>query len=295
MIFLKTLTAEYLRLCGHEIECGEGVLNINETPPAGETANDFYKAEPTEKTKGFADERATQMSGRLASHKPCQLIHFEIDSYELKAAAKSKNATVTEFMLSLMFLAGRYATDGNKGRIQIQVPVNMRKFYQSETIRNFTMYCNIKLPLAEIKNIDQCIAEIKSQMKVKASKEAMTEMMNATVNLVKVLRLIPLFIKRPVAQIVYGFLGDRVFSNTLSNLGVVQLPESMAPHVEKFDFVLGTGVTNRALCSMVTYGGTAVFVVAKLTPDPSFEEKMYLLLKENGLKPNVKGSELYGY
>ncbi|NMA37026.1 MAG: hypothetical protein GX942_01835 [Papillibacter sp.] len=295
MILLKTLTAVYLRLCGHEIECGEGVLNINEAPQPGETTNDFNKAEPTEKTKGFADERATQMSGRLSSHKPCQVIHFEIDSFALQAAAKRRNATVTEFMLALMFMAGRYATDETKGRIQIQVPVNMRKYYQSETLRNFTMYCNIKIPIAEITDTDQCIAEIKKQMKEKASKEAMTEMMNATINLVRVLRFIPLFIKRPVAQIIYGFLGDKVFSNTLSNLGVVKLPESMAPYVEKFDFVLGTGLTNRAVCSMVTYGGTAVFVVAKLTPDPSFEEKMYQLLKENGLNPAVKGSELYGY
>ena len=43
----------------------------------------------------------------------------------------------------------------------------------------------------------------------------MTEMMNATINLVRVLRFIPLFIKRPVAQIIYGFLGDKVISNNM--------------------------------------------------------------------------------
>jgi hypothetical protein len=104
-----------------------------------------------------------------------------------------------------------------------------------------------------------------------------------------------LFIKRPVAQLIYGFLGDKVFSNTLSNLGQISVPKGMERHVEKFDFVLGTAVTNRAACSMVTFGGTAVFAVSKLTPDPSFEEKMYTLLKEGGLEPQVKGSELYGY
>jgi hypothetical protein len=157
LIFLKTLTAEYLRLRGCDIDCEDGVLDINEAPSAGETANGFVKAETgakasgrrSEKTAGFMDERATPMSGRLAYHRPCQVIHFELDSHALTAAAKERNATVTEFMLALMFYAGKFATEELRGKIHIQVPVNMRKFYPSDTIRNFTLYCNIKIPISE--------------------------------------------------------------------------------------------------------------------------------------------------
>jgi hypothetical protein len=68
----------------------------------------------------------------------------------------------------------------------------------------------------------------------------------------------------------------------------------MAPYVEKFDFILGTAMTNRASCSMVTFGSTTVLSVAKCTRDPSFEEKLHALLLKDGLKPVTKGSELYG-
>ncbi len=303
MVFLKTLAAEYLRLRGYEVECGSGALDINEAPSAGETANEFIKTEKNERTAeagpeqkaGFRDERAIPMSGKLAYHRPCQVIHFELDSFALKAAAKAKNATVTEYMLALMFIAGKFATEEMKGKIQIQVPVNMRKYYPSDTLRNFTLYCNIKIPIVDIGNIDGLLPEIRRQMQAKASRESMSEMMNSAVRLVKTLRLVPLFIKRPVAQLIYGFLGDKVFSNTLSNLGQISVPPGMEKYVEKFDFVLGTAVTNRAACSMVTFGRIAVLAVSKLTPDPSFEEKMYMLLKEGGLDPQVKGSELYGY
>ena len=118
-------------------------------------------------------------------------------------------------------------------------------------------------------------------------------MMNATVGLVRTLRYVPLFIKRPVAGLVYGFLGDKIFSNTLSNLGVVTVPAEMATFIEKFDFVLGTAVTNRASCSMITFENAAVLSIAKYTADPSFEEKLYSLLKADGLEPNVEGSEIY--
>lgn len=294
MIFLKTLVAEYLRLTGVEIPYTEGILDINDVPTEGETANDFPKAETNDASKGLMDKRATPMSGRISAVKPCQLLHFEFDSEQLRQVAKSKGGTVTAYILSLMFVAGRAATDEANGRIQIQVPINMRQYYDSKTLRNFSMYCNIKLPINEIVSVDDIIPEVSGQLKEKGSKETMSKMINASVRLVRMLRFVPLFIKRPVAILVYGFLGDKVFSNTLSNLGVVKLPPEMAPHVEKMDFLLGSSATNRAACAMVTVNNTATLCVTKLTSDPSFENKLYELFLNDGLTPSVRGSELYG-
>ncbi len=294
MVFLKTLTAEYLRLLGAAIPRGDGILDIEEAPRDGEDSNDFPKAEPTKRGGGFIDRAAVQMSGKLSLVRPCRILHFELDSTLLRDTARRRGGSVTAYVLALMFVAHRYATDGREGTVQIQVPVNMRKFYESVTVRNFALYCSVKLPLSEITGIEEILPGIARQLEEKASRAAMNEMMNATVGLVRALRYVPLFIKRPVASLVYGFLGDRVFSDTLSNLGVVTVPAEMAPYVEKFDFILGTAMTNRASCSMVTFGSTTVLSVAKCTRDPSFEEKLHALLLKDGLKPVTKGSELYG-
>jgi len=191
-----------------------------------------------------------------------------------------------------MFVAGRRATDAIDGDFNIQVPVNMRKFYPSETLRNFSMYCGIRLPLEKISEPDMLIPEIMRQLTEKASCQAMNEMVNATNRLTKAIRFIPLFLKAPVARLIYGFLGDRVFSNTLSNLGVVSLPPELAEQIESMDFVLGASITNRASCSMVTFGDIATLSVSKNTADPSFEEALYELLCRDGLNPVVEGSEL---
>lgn len=294
MIFLKTLIAEYLRLCGVSIPCTHGVLDINGTPNADESSNAF-SAVPCEKSSGFVDKPAVQMSGKLSHTKPCQILHFEMDSERLYTAAKQKNVSVTAFILALLFVAENTATDETEGCVHIQVPVNMRKFYQSRTMRNFSLYCSIRIPVHHIGNADGLLPEITRQLSENASLEAMNGKMNAAVKLVHMLRLVPLFIKRPAARIVYGFLGDKVFSNTLSNLGVITLPEEMQPYVKNMDFVLGTGITNRAACSLITLGSTSTLSITKMTADPSFENKLYDLLKENGLTPVVKGSELYGY
>ena len=293
MVFLKTLISEYLRLLGVSIPNHDGVLDINELPSLNETTNEFPHAERAEKSSGFMDKPSVQMSGRLSKIRPCRVIHFKMDAQKLYDTARSKDSTVTAYILSRMFVAGRHATDGAEGDMNIQVPVNMRKFYPSQTLRNFSLYCGIRFPLKQITSGDDILVDIKHQLEEKSSREAMREMLNGTVRLVRSVQYIPLFIKAPVAGIVYGFLGDKVFCNTLSNLGVVTLPKEMSEHIESMDFVLGTEITNRAACSIVTCGNVATLSVSKLTSDPSFEEAMYDLLHKDGLDPLVEGSDVY--
>jgi NRPS condensation-like uncharacterized protein len=169
----------------------------------------------------------------------------------------------------------------------------MRKFYPSKTVRNFSMYCGVRLPINDIKNISNVIESISEQLKEKTSKDAMTQMITATEKLVNGIKLIPLVIKQPVTKFIYGFLGDKIFSNTLSNLNVVAIPESLVPHVESMDFVLGTTFTNRAACGLVTVNGVSTFSITKMTVDPTFEEKMHDLLVTDGVKVSVEGSGMY--
>ena len=79
-----------------------------------------------------------------------------------------------------MFIAGKAATDELKGEQSIQVPVNMRKFYPSRTLRNFSLYCGIRLPVERIGDVESMTGEISSQLERKGSKEAMDRMLTGT-------------------------------------------------------------------------------------------------------------------
>ena len=67
----------------------------------------------------------------------------------------------------------------------------------------------------------------------------------------------------------------------------------ISKHIESMDFILGTAITNRAGCSVVTFDNITTFSIAKMTVDPSFEEKMYDLLQADGVEVIVEGSENY--
>ncbi len=293
MVFLKTLMAEYLRLLGVESGKEGGTLDINETPSPRELADAFTMVPRTEKISGFVNRPAVQMSGKLCRQLPCRVLHFKMDAGTLRAAAKRYDATVTSYLLALLFIAGKSATDETGGTMRVQVPVNMRKFYPSKTLRNFSMYCGIQLPIQSIEDVRQTAGEITAQLSEKASRHAMSEMVTAAARIVSSLRFIPLFIKAPAVKLVTGILSDRLFSNTLSNLGVVHMPPELARHVDSMDMVMGPSATNRAACSLVTFGNSATLSITKSTADPSFEETLYDLLVADSVSIAVEGSALY--
>ncbi len=293
MEFLKTLCAEYLRLTGVEDVFGDGVRRPDAAPAAAETANEFSRADPTDRRSGFLDKPALQMGGRLSQSRPCRVVHFHMDADGLHAAAKARGATVTAYLLSRLFAAGRAACDETDGDFNIQVPVNMRKFYPSPTVRNFSQYCGIRLPASACADPDAVLPEIARQLAEKAAKPAMDEMLNSTLRLVGLVRHVPLRIKAPIARLAFGFLGDRIFTNTLSNLGVVALPAAMAAKIRHMDFVLGPPLSNRAACAMITLNGVANLSVTENTADPTFCENLCRLFAADGVEVRLEGSALY--
>lgn len=203
-------------------------------------------------------------------------------------------AFLTALLLAFMTEAAHAASDESRGDISIQVPVNMRKFCPSKTLRNFSMYCSVRTPWAEAGEAERLLPDITRQLSERASETAMRGMLASTAEMVRLLGRVPLAVKRPAARIAYGFLGERAFTSTLSNLGAAKLPPEVEAHVEKLDFVLGTGERARAACAMVTLKGLALLSVTKLTDDKTFETRLLSLLEGAGVPVKLSGSMPYG-
>ena len=203
-------------------------------------------------------------------------------------------AFLTALLLAFMTEAAHAASDESRGDISIQVPVNMRKFCPSKTRRSFSMYCSVRTPWAEAGEAERLLPDITRQLSERASETAMRGMLASTAEMVRLLGRVPLAVKRPAARIAYGFLGERAFTSTLSNLGAAKLPPEVEAHVEKLDFVLGTGERARAACAMVTLKGLALLSVTKLTDDKTFETRLLSILEGAGVPVKLRGSMPYG-
>ena len=293
VVFISTLVSTYLNLLGKKVSTNGIILDINKLPTSEEVKDEFSHKTSTKKVKSLVDSKALTLDGKLSNIRPCRLIHFDMNIDEVKKVCNEKDCTFTELFLSFIFLTCSYCTS-KEGYIKVQVPVNMRRYYKSKTLRNFSLYVVISIKKSDITSFDTVLLEIKKQMKEKINKDSLDETMTYTNKLVKSLRYIPYFIKRPIAGVVYGFLGDKVLTTVLSNLGNISIPEDMKEYIQKMDFSLGTGITNKALFSLLTCNDVVTLTISKFTLNSSIENSIYNLIKSSNIDVKVYGSETYG-
>lgn len=117
------------------------------------------------------------MRGMPAYEQPNRVLHFNFSTSALLDRAHEKGVTVTTLMLGYLMLACRDACPRRAGRrkIQIQLPVNMRRFYSSRTLRNFSLYCSINLPPDGIDTLDGILPLIDAQVKAGSARESLDE------------------------------------------------------------------------------------------------------------------------
>jgi len=293
LIFLKALVKEYLILNGINIPKDDTVFDINDVPETEEYENAFRKIKLQGKTNELFNKSALQLGGRLTNKKPCRIIHFKMDTDKLKEVTKKYNTTVTSYIISILFIASKASIDDIKGDISVCCPINLRKYFDSKTIRNYSVFSSVRIPIDKVSNISSLIPYLSEEIKTSTTKEKLLDILSSTVGITQKIGIIPLFLKQPVIKIGYLFIGDNQFTTTLSNLGSVKLPKEMENEIESMDFVLGTAVTNRAVTSLISVSNTSTLTISKLTKDPSFEEEIYTLLKNDGIEPIIEGSEAY--
>ena len=214
MIFLKTLTAEYLRLLGHRIPAEHGVCDIDEGPPQGETADAFTGLGGKGAGGGFAGTPVLQVAGRRSLVLPYQTIQYIIRTSSLKKTAKDSGNTVTSFMLAAMFMALRDSTRRKKGIIAIQVPVNMRKFYKTQSLRNFSLYVTVRLQKSEITNLSEVAQKVSQKLKESTSLSEMNKQLRSASMLVNNLAFIPNTLKKPFVILFYRLFGEATVTTT---------------------------------------------------------------------------------
>ncbi len=291
-VFLRTLVKTYLRLLGESVPDGPDALDITQPPDPGEWRDSFVLGDRAQGAHGFAAKPALQMRGMVAYEKPDRVLHYNLSTQALLDQAHEKGVTLTTLVLGYLMLACRDACPRRAGRrkIQIQLPVNMRRFYDTNTLRNFSLYCMIALRPKEATTLDEVLPLIAQQVAAGSQKEALDETMKLSRRLVKCLRFVPLVLKRPIAYFIYGALSDGVFTTTFSNLGAIHTSPEMAEHIDKFDFVLGAPIQSRACCSLCSFGDKAVLTVTKNTQLTLFEDALYRHLVAGSLVPEMEGT-----
>ena len=298
--FLLTLAGEYIRKrYGVETGYNNLVLDPSENTSISEVEDSFKAVFSGRKGQLEQNVDAYHIKGTIMDGEAVKDCRVVMDMAAVRKACVENGCSVTDYLVSLMLwaLQKEHASDPKPGKdvLKVSVPVNLRPIYKTRTLRNFSSYVNLGMDVAdEYLSFSEIIELVSAQKEHDIRLENLEPKIAANVELEEMLlvRCLPLFVKHPVIDIINLLHGDRFCSQTMSNLGNVNVPEGMKPFISDIDFILGRQRGNSGACSCAGYNGKLVFHLTRKIAEDSFEQAFLEQLSAQGIPHTVTVSDL---
>ena len=297
MVFLQNLAARYLALkYGAEIPAEHGIVKWDDAPKAEET-RDCFQMCGAPVGIGRAEATAYRLSGNPEEDNARHIVMGIVPTDVLKEKAHGQGVTVTAYLAAVLAEAvrDRQEMDGRSVRrrkpVKITIPVNLRKTFGMDTMRNFALAVNIGFDpkLGEYSHEEICRL-MYHQLASEATPQRMAGRVTTNVALQHsmLIRLIPLPLKKACMRIVYALSGESKGCLNLSNMGQIVLPEAMAEYIERFEFVIGVQYSYPNNCSVVSWNGKTYISMIRGIQESELERLFFSRLVELGIPVEVE-------
>ena len=300
LTFFKTLLAEYLsQKYGLTIPAGDGVLGRLEEPDAEELEDSFLRYAGNIKASR-KEATAWHLTGTPEKDGFKDLVTLMIPAPVLKECAKAHGVTVTELLCAAMMQAicqlqaEKVPQRRLRKPVKVLLPVNLRNLFPSKTLRNFVSYITPEVdPRMGDYTFDEICAAVHHRMGLENNPQTMRAKFAANVASEQspLLRVMPLFIKNLAMKAVFDTVGECKSCLCLSNLGVVRLPEVMAPYVARMDFIIGVQAKAPHNCGVLTWNDTVYINCIRSIREPELELHFYRVLHQLGLPVKVESNQ----
>jgi len=243
MEFLKSITYRYLTLLGYSLEHERKILGCVPSQNS-ESLDMFTHSYDNSKKKNIKEEPAYHLSGEKFKDHFTLCVRVGLKTDELLALARKHGVTIGEYVTALLAYS-IYTEDAasrlTKKPIKIFVPVNLRRFFPSNTIRNFSLYIKATYHGRESFTFERMLQVTKEQFQTQLKKEDLHERINSNVGIEKnpFIRILPLSVKNLAFRLGYYYFAENISTCAISNLGPITLPDSMKPWIQDAEFLIG--------------------------------------------------------
>ena len=284
LIFLKSLIAEYIcQKYGISVPNTDGVLDRLSAPSPEELEDSFADNAGAVGLKR-ADGKAYHLTGVKEKDGFLNLTCGTLPADEVLSRCHEHGVTLTAYLsavmvMSLITLQKRKVKDLDKRLpIKINLPVDLRRLFDSSTMRNFVMVVNVGVdPRMGDYTFEEILGIIKRQLELGVTKKNMQAAFTTNVNSERffIIKLVPLFIKNIVMKAVFDRVGESQGCITISNLGRIIVPEEMKEFVKRFDFIIGPQARAPHNCAVCTYGNDLRINFIRRSEDPELEREFF--------------------
>lgn len=298
-VYLKALILRYLENCGKDMSDAKGVMRADESHSPDEISDDFVKIYQKGVSASRKDTDAYQIPlPKKEDYLSVTEIRIPID--DLKSVAKSKyDCTVTQYVATVyaMALLDYYKKDKDNKRnnpVKLSVPVNLRPYWDSSTIRNFSSYVTINVTPSGDFTFESVLKMLKDGMKEKIHKDALFGNVCQNVADAKMLisRYSPLILKRLVMKQAFRMYGEKKYTSTISSVGFIKLPPALESEVDNLSVTLGATWKNRINCTVLGYRNTLSVNISSVSTNHDVENYVIDFIKSHGIPATVYGANM---
>ncbi|MEG0564762.1 MAG: DUF6320 domain-containing protein [Hungatella sp.] len=280
--FIRELTYRYLQLLHGEKDGAE---------PAGPSAACVTDVEDSY-LKNYKKTAKRKYSSRKAFHireealplDEENIIHGYVKLAPLKQVCKQKGVSITKYLVACLIYSiyeEYFQGQPMKEHIGVNLPVNLRAFFDSETTANFfAVSCIEYLTKAENATFDEVLQVVCRQMEAKITKEKMEETISYNVSNEKkwYIRIVPLPIKWAAVNLIFR-RNDRSHTITLSNIGPIRIDPNYQDQIRRCHVIIGVSKRQPMKCVVCAYEEDIIISFTSVYTDSKIQDRFFGFLE----------------
>lgn len=292
-MFFKEIIYTYLEMMHPEVFREED----RRTRKINYNTEDSYMKNYDKKAKSNASgKKAYILKGKKIKLGAISAIHQIINTEDLKKECIKYDASVTQYLTAVLILAiyeENYKKSKGKKPIKICIPVNLKKYFPSNTISNFFSYITVEAQMKKEKldTFEKIIDFVKKDFKKRLTEEELIKTMSTNVKIGNnpFIRIIPLALKRTIVRLSYIEI-RKYTTMTYSNIGRMGIIGDYQNYIEYFLVLIAPEPVEKIKCSSCTFENKLVFTFTSILQDSNIEKRFYEFLKSKNIKIQIESN-----
>lgn len=297
--FLKTLVYYYLLLLRRQTPEGEPPAAQVDVPVLDYDASISQRTEDSfqkyfqrgKKDKRIVfSERAYQLSGSEVPLGRYQVIQGLVSCKEMLALAGSMGVSLTVLISALLACAIDQEMPLWKKRfpVVLNIPVNLRKRFPSETARNFFGNVRVKYCFDKGGGFEAVTAALKAEFERELDMDQLTRRINKLTAFEHnyLARIAPLALKDFCLKLARR-ISDRGDTAVISNVGRVAMPAELAPDIQRMYVLSSTRNLNLCICS---YEDQLVLSFISVYSDTDIQRNFFRQITQRGIAVEIRSN-----
>lgn len=295
--FFKCIVYNYLELIGVTLTNRGEVMTKDYETSYDEKEDSFLKNYDNKIKKTTKEPSGYRIGGTVYDYGYTGLVQAFMNVNDLKAVSKKYGVTITQYIASAYIYAvylAEYKKMDKKLPVTINVPVNVRKYMHTNSLRNFALFIRVFNYFDDDTSFLDIINHVKDSFKEELTVEKISARIVQNVSLEKnfFIRAMPLLIKKQAMRIGYKILGSRIDSLVYSNIGTVRMPAEASRYIEHFDFVICATPNTPITISSLTYNDEFILSMTSVIKERVILEYLIKQLVSDGLDVRIECNDL---